>query len=363
MAVNNAWKFKLFAPKILILDDQIEHLQLLGQYILELFPQCKLLRANRAELALTIMREHQPDLLLSDWQLPDLSGIELLHQLKQEPCFQDIPVIICSGVMTRAEDLQEALALGAADYLRKPVDKLELYARMHSALRLGFTLRELRELNTSKDTLFSLFSEHLVEHVARIQLALLLADDLRGQDAASESKYRQQASQSTDKLYHVLEELLQWCQMRFNPSPLLVQRFAVRKLFESLQKMHPGLYLRANRELELNSDPSALQAVLAYLLSLFQERGMTSMSLKARLQDEQMMISLHLEQGPLLDEADLRAILQPQFSLQPDILLIRQVLQGLLFQERLQHLGIQLSWRQQKQQWQIELLLPVTYLA
>jgi DNA-binding response OmpR family regulator len=352
------WAHRLQAPTILILDDQIDHLQLLGQYILELFPSCKLLRAHRAELALEIMHTYQPDLLLSDWQLPDMTGLELLTHLKAEPCFQDTPVIICSGMMTRPEDLKEALALGAADYLRKPVDRLELYARMHSALRLGFTLKDLRDLNASKDTLFSLFSEHLVDQVSRVQLALILAEDLQAYDSRQASDYRQQAVASTGKLYHVLQDLLQWCHMRFQPTPLITQPFALRKLCESVQKDCAALYLRINRELTLSTDPALFQALMRYLVLSLQAQGVTVMTLQARAVSAGTVLKFNLEQGADLEAEVLKRLFLPQFSLRQEIQQIHQTIQALVFQEQLQALGCQLSWSRHKQQWQVVLRIP-----
>lgn len=357
-ALSSISKHRLQSPTILILDDQVDHLQLLGQYLLELFPACKLLRANRAALALDIMHAHQPDLLLSDWQLPDMSGLELLQQLKADDLFSDTPVIICSGVMTRPEDLKEALALGAADYLRKPVDRLELYARVHAALRLGLTLKDLRELNASKDTLFSLFSDQLVAQVSRVQLALSLAEDLQAHDGRQASAYRQQAIDATGKLYHVLQDLLRWCHMRFQPSPLVTQDFGLRKLCEGLQKECQGLYLRMNRDLRVCTDPAVLQALLRHLVLCLQAEGVTVMTLQAKAHAEGVDLRLALEQGAVLSELQLRQLLGPRFSLHFEMQQIEQNLKALMFQEQVKALGIQLTWALVSSQWQLTLRLP-----
>jgi PAS domain S-box-containing protein len=87
--------------------------------------------AQRAQIELTVslngldglaaVRDHRPDLILLDMQLPDISGLELLRHLKQDDDTADIPVIVVSADATTAR-MEQALTLGAAQYLTKPVD-------------------------------------------------------------------------------------------------------------------------------------------------------------------------------------------------------------------------------------------------
>lgn len=83
---------------------------------------------------LAIARAEAPDLILLDLKLPDMSGIEVLRHLREDPTTRDIPVIMISAMSDPASRLA-ALAAGADEFMAKPYDDLLLMARMRSLLR------------------------------------------------------------------------------------------------------------------------------------------------------------------------------------------------------------------------------------
>ncbi|WP_291860732.1 adenylate/guanylate cyclase domain-containing protein [Marinilabilia sp.] len=87
--------------------------------------------------------ETSPDIILLDWEMPEISGMEALKNLKLNPQTQDIPVIIISS-FSSSDKVKEALEAGAIDYVRKPIETDELIARVSSAMTLANTLRELK---------------------------------------------------------------------------------------------------------------------------------------------------------------------------------------------------------------------------
>jgi len=86
-------------------------------------------RAARAQLA-----DRQPDLVLVDWMLPDMSGLELTRTLKREKETRELPIIMLTA---RAEEVDKVTGLegGADDYVTKPFSPRELVARIHAVLR------------------------------------------------------------------------------------------------------------------------------------------------------------------------------------------------------------------------------------
>ncbi len=77
-----------------------------------------------------------PDIIILDWNLPLMSGIDVLRNIKNNPVTLNIPVIIATGIMTDSTNLRTALEAGASDFIRKPADPVELSARVNSVLAL-----------------------------------------------------------------------------------------------------------------------------------------------------------------------------------------------------------------------------------
>lgn len=86
-------------------------------------------RTARAAIA-----DHYPDVVLMDWMLPDISGLELTRQLKRDPDTREIPVIMVTA-RTEEDDRVTGLDGGADDYIVKPFSPRELLARIRVALR------------------------------------------------------------------------------------------------------------------------------------------------------------------------------------------------------------------------------------
>ena len=94
----------------------------------------KISSSENGEEALKLIKEKIPDLVLMDWMLPDLSGVEICKQLKKNKKFSDIPIIMLTA-KGEEEDKLKAFDTGADDYVTKPFSQKELNARIKSLLR------------------------------------------------------------------------------------------------------------------------------------------------------------------------------------------------------------------------------------
>jgi PAS domain S-box-containing protein len=88
-----------------------------------------------------------PDLIICDWQMPEMNGLEIIKFIRSQPKLNLIPIVITTGIMTSSENLSFALEAGANDFMRKPFDKTELMARVKSMLHLSKFLKEIHGYN------------------------------------------------------------------------------------------------------------------------------------------------------------------------------------------------------------------------
>lgn len=132
--------------KVLLVDDEALNLKLFDKMLKEYDFQIS--TAGNGKECIDIARQMRPDLIILDWNMPVMDGIEALENLKKDNDTRDIPVLMITGVMTSSEDMAYAMALGAIDFLKKPFDKLELSARVKNILLLHQSLDDLKEQNT-----------------------------------------------------------------------------------------------------------------------------------------------------------------------------------------------------------------------
>ncbi len=155
--------------RILIVDDQVESLQTIYHALEQAAISDEIVLAKSVQQAHKVIKKRLPDLIITDWEMPESDGIEFIMQLKEDAQTKDIPAIMCTGAMTSSKNLEMPLDAGAADYIRKPLDPLELTARVRANLHLSQKYKEVKQLNESKETLFSIISHDLRGALGRIE--------------------------------------------------------------------------------------------------------------------------------------------------------------------------------------------------
>src|SRR5205085_1180085 len=186
------------SARILIIEDE-EPLTLLLRYNLEAegYDVDTTARGDEAEIKL---KESTPDLLVLDWMLPGMSGIELCRRLRARPDTERLPVIMLTARGEESERVR-GLATGADDYIVKPFSVPELMARVRTILRranpeavadslkagdLQLDRRTRRVLRSTRDidlspTEFRLL-EHLMQNPGRVYSRSQLLDAVWGRD-------------------------------------------------------------------------------------------------------------------------------------------------------------------------------------
>ena len=132
------------AELILLADDSPVYRKLVEQSLLQ--EHCTLLIAKNGRQAMDLFAEHQPALVITDWTMPDISGIELCQRIRRD--FQQFyAYVILLTSNTDKEEVIEGLAAGADDYLTKPFHSGELLARVGVGRRMIELQRQLQTKN------------------------------------------------------------------------------------------------------------------------------------------------------------------------------------------------------------------------
>lgn len=119
-------------PTVLVVEDELAQREVLA-YNLEA-EGFRVVRAGNGDEALLLVEEDKPDIIVLDWMLPNVSGIEVCRQLKTRPQTRTIPIIMLSA-RSEEGDKVRGLETGADDYVVKPYSVIELMARVRSQLR------------------------------------------------------------------------------------------------------------------------------------------------------------------------------------------------------------------------------------
>lgn len=130
-------------PLVLIVEDEAALMTML-RYNLEK-QGFRVEEAGDGEEALTRITELKPDMVLLDWMLPHLSGIEVCRQIRRRPATRELPVIMITA-RSEDQDAVRGLNTGADDYVTKPFSTEALVARMRALMRRSNTVPAKGEL-------------------------------------------------------------------------------------------------------------------------------------------------------------------------------------------------------------------------
>ena len=116
---------------ILVIDDN-RNLRDLLEHQLAIIDGHEVAMAGNGEEGLAVAQQTKPDLILLDWMLPGMDGLEVLKHLQATPATQNIPVYMMT-VRGKMRDVETALRDGALDYVTKPIDVQELSRKVSRA--------------------------------------------------------------------------------------------------------------------------------------------------------------------------------------------------------------------------------------
>ena len=246
-------------PHILIVDDIGENLQVLGNILSKEGFDTSF--ASNGKLALSVIEETLPDLILLDIAMPVMDGFEVCRILKSSERTREIPIIFLTA-KTEVDNMVHGFSLGADDYVTKPFNTLELLARVKAHIelkkskdtileqnkelsnlvnQLSKSNEELNKLNASKDKYFSIIAHDLKGPVGNLNSFLNFMTDQS--DKISKEEFQKDLillQSSSKKIKDLLENLLTWSRsqrgdIQYNPDNFDLQRLIQSNmlLFES----------------------------------------------------------------------------------------------------------------------------------
>ena len=202
--------------KILIVDDVMSNVLLLK--VLLTNEKFAIATASNGRQALEQVEKENPDLVLLDVMMPDMSGFEVAQHLKSNPNTADIPIIFLTALNSTA-DIVKGFQVGANDFISKPFNKEELIIRVThqislvAAKRLIFSkTEELQRTIAGRDKLYSVIAHDLRSPMGSIKMVLnMLILNLPSEKIGAEMyELLTMANQTTEDVFSLLDNLLKW---------------------------------------------------------------------------------------------------------------------------------------------------------
>ncbi len=157
----------------LLVDDNPDNLFALGQLIAAEMPDAAIVTAAAADEAVRLAREKPIDLALIDVRMPETSGIDLCRQLRADPVVPRFPILLLTAFEADAALRASGLDAGAEDFLAKPINRVELIARVRVMLRIKRSGDQLQALNADLEALVASRTQALCESEQRFRHAIL----------------------------------------------------------------------------------------------------------------------------------------------------------------------------------------------
>lgn len=267
--------------KILIVDDVMSNVLLLK--VLLTNEKFAIATASNGRQALEQVEKENPDLVLLDVMMPDMSGFEVAQHLKSNPNTADIPIIFLTALNSTA-DIVKGFQVGANDFISKPFNKEELIIRVTHQISLVAAKRlilskteELQRTIAGRDKLYSVIAHDLRSPMGSIKMVLnMLILNLPSEKIGAEMyELLTMANQTTEDVFSLLDNLLKWTKSQIGKLNVVYQdvdlvevKDGVIEIFSmvaSLKKIR--IHEMKPEKMMVNADIDMLKTVVRNLLS------------------------------------------------------------------------------------------------
>lgn len=267
--------------KILIVDDVMSNVLLLK--VLLTNEKFAIATASNGRQALEQVEKENPDLVLLDVMMPDMSGFEVAQHLKSNPNTADIPIIFLTALNSTA-DIVKGFQVGANDFISKPFNKEELIIRVTHQISLVAAKRlilskteELQRTIAGRDKLYSVIAHDLRSLMGFIKMVLnMLILNLPSEKIGAEMyELLTMANQTTEDVFSLLDNLLKWTKSQIGKLNVVYQDvdlvevtdgvIEIFSMVASLKKIR--IHEMKPEKMMVNADIDMLKTVVRNLLS------------------------------------------------------------------------------------------------
>lgn len=267
--------------KILIVDDVMSNVLLLK--VLLTNEKFAIATASNGRQALEQVEKENPDLVLLDVVMPDMSGFEVAQHLKSNPNTADIPIIFLTALNSTA-DIVKGFQVGANDFISKPFNKEELIIRVTHQISLVAAKRlilskteELQRTIAGRDKLYSVIAHDLRSPMGSIKMVLnMLILNLPSEKIGAEMyELLTMANQTTEDVFSLLDNLLKWTKSQIGKLNVVYQDvdlvevtdgvIEIFSMVASLKKIR--IHEMKPEKMMVNADIDMLKTVVRNLLS------------------------------------------------------------------------------------------------
>ena len=267
--------------KILIVDDVMSNVLLLK--VLLTNEKFAIATASNGRQALEQVEKENPDLVLLDVMMPDMSGFEVAQHLKSNPNTADIPIIFLTALNSTA-DIVKGFQVGANDFISKPFNKEELIIRVTHQISLVAAKRlilskteELQRTIAGRDKLYSVIAHDLRSPMGSIKMVLnMLILNLPSEKIGAEMyELLTMANQTTEDVFSLLDNLLKWTKSQIGKLNVVYQDvdlvevtdgvIEIFSMLASLKKIR--IHEMKPEKMMVNADIDMLKTVVRNLLS------------------------------------------------------------------------------------------------
>lgn len=267
--------------KILIVDDMMSNVLLLK--VLLTNEKFAIATASNGRQALEQVEKENPDLVLLDVMMPDMSGFEVAQHLKSNPNTADIPIIFLTALNSTA-DIVKGFQVGANDFISKPFNKEELIIRVTHQISLVAAKRlilskteELQRTIAGRDKLYSVIAHDLRSLMGSIKMVLnMLILNLPSEKIGAEMyELLTMANQTTEDVFSLLDNLLKWTKSQIGKLNVVYQDvdlvevtdgvIEIFSMVASLKKIR--IHEMKPEKMMVNADIDMLKTVVRNLLS------------------------------------------------------------------------------------------------